>query len=607
MPPRKQTGRRGRPRKNAPPAEEGGFMQWMAKASGAEAHKFMTEKHSKARPPRVADNEYDYEDYVESLKPPPPTQAFKNYMNSYLSGETDPSLLDEPMEEETEVAGFDINEYLNLPESPKEATHSSPTTPPRESVDCLDSGDEVSDQRAGPSKMQEVADPAPGERATAQATQASGATASPSVAGEAMDVDAPAHPATACTKHPASAPQATPDARPSSPLSRSRKTRPVRGQRSRAQIMTQPPQASTSAATKPPIPHQTSPNLSYYREDCLPPVLVDPASASSPAHYRLARAAYSPLTGLSGYETGTSSYGHTMHRSLSSIYDQPLASTSYQATNSTQNQSNPSCLPPSGTYRLSNTSVEVVNSIPSPPSSQTSSTPSPLSHATTPPFSTSIPPSTTSIPPSTTSSAPTYAHHAPSSAPPNPPLSSAPSNPLQPSHSLGPPSHSLLQPSHSLGPLSFARSDDTFMQAVANGTPHLVPDPKPRYVPCLWQHCMGVEGGVDACLTPCEPLGRPASRKRDARPTPGERPARSTPRGRDARPTSREPLACPTPCARDVCPTPCARHACPKWFDRALPREALLVDIYAHFMFFGHNQEQLDAIVMRVYAEVVGA
>ena len=82
-------------------------MQWMAKASGAEAHKFMTEKHAKARPPRVADNEYDYEDYVESLKPPPPTQAFKDYMNSYLSGETDPSLLDEPMEEETEVAGVD--------------------------------------------------------------------------------------------------------------------------------------------------------------------------------------------------------------------------------------------------------------------------------------------------------------------------------------------------------------------------------------------------------------------------------------------------------------------------------------------------------------------
>ena len=113
-------------------------MQWMAKASGAEAHKFMTEKHLKARPPRVAHNEYDYEDYVESLKPPPPTQAFNDYMSSYLNGATDPSLLDEPMEEETEVAGFDINEYLNLPESPKEATHSSPTTHPRESVDCLD-------------------------------------------------------------------------------------------------------------------------------------------------------------------------------------------------------------------------------------------------------------------------------------------------------------------------------------------------------------------------------------------------------------------------------------------------------------------------------------
>ena len=112
-------------------------MQWMDKASGAEAHKFMTEKHSKARPPRVADNEYDYEDYVESLKPPPPTQAFNDYMSSYLNGATDPSLLDEPMEEETDVADFDINEYLNLPESPKEVTHSSPTTPPRESVDCL--------------------------------------------------------------------------------------------------------------------------------------------------------------------------------------------------------------------------------------------------------------------------------------------------------------------------------------------------------------------------------------------------------------------------------------------------------------------------------------
>ncbi|KAL1727251.1 hypothetical protein EV714DRAFT_275793 [Schizophyllum commune] len=566
MPPRKQSARRGRPRKNAPPAEEGGFMQWMAKASGAEAHKFMMDRHSKARPPRVADNEYDYEDYVESLKPPPPTQAFNDYMNSYLSGETDPSLLDEPMEEETEVAGFDINEYLNLPESPREATHSSPTTPPRESVDCLDSGDEVSDQRAGPSEVQEVGIPPSGERATAQATQASGATASSSVAGDAMDVDAPAHSATACAEHPAPAPQAVPDARPSSSLSRPRKTHPVRGQRSRAQIMTQPPQASTSAPTQPPIPHQTSANLSYYREDSLPPVLVDPASASSPAHYRPARAAYSPLTGLSGYETGTSSYGQTMHRSLSSIYDQPLASTSYLSTSTALNQPNPSRLSPPGTYRLSNDSVEVVNSIPSPPSSQMSSTPSPLSHAATPPFS-------TSIPPSTTPSASNYAPREPSAAPPNR---------LQPSHSL-------LQPSHSLGPLSFARSDDTFMQAVANGTPHLVPDPKPRYVPCLWQHCMGMDGGVDACPTPCEPLGRS---------TPRERPVRSTPR---------EPLACPTPCARDVCPTPCARHACPKWFDRALPREALLVDIYAHFMFFGYNQEQLDAIVMRVYAEVVGA
>ena len=136
------------------------------------------------------------------------------------------------------------------------------------------------------------------------------------------------------------------------------------------------------------------------------------------------------------------------------------------------------------------------------------------------------------------------------------------------------------------------------MQAVANGTPHLVPDPKPRYVPCLWQHCTRVEGGVDACPTPCEPLGRPTSRKRNARPTPGERDARLTPG---------EHLTRATPCERDVCPTPCARHACPKWFDRALPREALLVDIYAHFMFFGYNQDQLDAIVMRVYAEVVGA
>ncbi|KAL1660864.1 hypothetical protein GGF50DRAFT_118536 [Schizophyllum commune] len=584
MPPRKQTGRRGRPRKNAPPAEEVGFMQWMNKASGAEAHKFMTEKHSKARPPRVAHNEYDYEDYVESLKPPPPTQAFNDYMNSYLNGATDPSLLDEPMEEETEVAGFDINEYLNLPESPKEATQSTPTTLPCESDDDLNrSGAEVSDQRAGPSEVQEVAVSAPGERATAQVTQASGATDSPSVAGDAMDVDAPAHPASTCTQHPAPAPQAVPNARPISSLSRPRNTRPVR---SRAQIMTQPAQASTSATAQPPIPHQTSPNLSYYREDSLPPVLVDPTSASSPAHYRPARAAYSPLTGLSGYETGTSSYGQTMHRSLSSIYDQPLASTSYQLTGTTPNQLNFSSLPPPGTYRLSNNSVEAVNSIPSPPSSQTSSTPSPLSHAATPPSSTSAPPSSTSA-----SSIPTYAPPAPSAAPPKP---------LQPSHSLGPPSHSLLQPSnsllqpsHSLGPLSFARSDDTFMQAVANGTPHLVPDPKPRYVPCLWKHCTDC-----ACATPCEPLGRPTSRKRDACLTSREHPTRPTPRERDACPTSREPLACPTPCAR---------HACPKWFDRALPREALLVDIYAHFMFFGYNQEQLDAIVMRVYAEVVGA
>ncbi|KAL1679199.1 hypothetical protein EV122DRAFT_277412 [Schizophyllum commune] len=560
MPPRKQTGRRGRPRKNAPPAEEIGFMQWMNKASGAEAHKFMTEKHSKARPTRVAHNEYDYEDYVESLKPPPPTQAFNDYMNSYLNGATDPSLLDEPMEE-TEVAGFDINEYLNLPESPKEATQSTPTAPPCESDDDLNrSGAEVSDQRAGPSEVQEVAVSAPGERATAQVTQASGATDSPSVAGDAMDVDAPAHPASTCTQHPAPAPQAVPNARPISSLSRPRNTRPVR---SRAQIMTQPAQASTSATAQPPIPHQTSPNLSYYREDSLPPVLVDPTSASSPAHYRPARAAYSPLTGLSGYETGTSSYGQTMHRSLSSIYDQPLASTSYQLTGTTPNQRNFSSLPPPGTYRLSNNSVEVVNSIPSPPSSQTSSTPSPVSHAATPPSSTSA------------SSIPNYAPRAPSSTPP----SSAPPNFIP---SSAPPNR--LQPSHSLGPLSFARSDDTFMQAVANGTPHLVPDPKPRYVPCLWKHCTDC-----ACATPCEPLGRPTSRKRDAC---------LTSRERDAR---------PTPCARDVCPTPCARHACPKWFDRALPREALLVDIYAHFMFFGYNQEQLNAIVMRVYAEVVGA
>ncbi|KAI3998476.1 hypothetical protein K525DRAFT_245162 [Schizophyllum commune Loenen D] len=557
MPPRKQTGRRGRPRKNAPPAEEIGFMQWMNKASGAEAHKFMTEKHSKARPPRVAHNEYDYEDYVESLKPPPPSQAFNDYMNSYLNGATDPSLLDEPMEEETEVAGFDINEYLNLPESPKEATQSTPTAPPCESDDDLNrSGAEVSDQRAGPSEVQEVAVSAPSERATAQVTQASGATDSPSVAGDAMDVDAPAHPASTCTQHPAPAPQAVPNARPISSLSRPRNTRP------------------------------TSPNLSYYREDSLPPVLVDPTSASSPAHYRPARAAYSPMTGLSGYETGTSSYGQTMHRSLSSIYDQPLASTSYQLTGTAPHQPDSSCLPPPGTYRLSNNSVEAVNSIPSPPSSQTSSTSSPLSHAATPPSSTFAPPSSTSV-----SSIPTYAPPAPSAAPPKP---------LQPSHSLGPPSHSLLQPSnsllqpsHSLGPLSFARSDDTFMQAVANGTPHLVPDPKPRYVPCLWKHCTDC-----ACATPCECLARPTSRERLARPTSRERPARPVPC------TDR---ACPTPCARDVCPTPCARHACPKWFDRALPREALLVDIYAHFMFFGYSQEQLDAIVMRVYAEVVGA
>ena len=99
------------------------------------------------------------------------------------------------------------------------------------------SGDEVSDQGAGPSEVQEVAVLAPGKRVTAQATQASGATASPSVAGDAMDIDAPADPATACTEHPAPAPQATPDARPSSSLSRPRKTRPVRGQRSKAQIM----------------------------------------------------------------------------------------------------------------------------------------------------------------------------------------------------------------------------------------------------------------------------------------------------------------------------------------------------------------------------------
>ena len=44
------------------------------------------------------------------------------------------------MEEETEVAGFDINEYLNLPESPKEAAHSPPATPPREDADDLKCG-----------------------------------------------------------------------------------------------------------------------------------------------------------------------------------------------------------------------------------------------------------------------------------------------------------------------------------------------------------------------------------------------------------------------------------------------------------------------------------
>ncbi|KAI5884859.1 uncharacterized protein SCHCODRAFT_02594735 [Schizophyllum commune H4-8] len=506
MPPRKQTGRTpGRPRKNRPPAEVG-FMQWMNKASGAEAEKFLAEI-PEAQPPKVAPNEFEYEDYVKSLKPPPHSQAYKDYMNSYLSGATDPSLLDEPMEEEPEVADFDINEYLNLPESPKEVTQGRPDPPPSEGTSELRcSGDSGIDQGTGPSQVQAVASAAPGESVTDNGPQAACIPTASLPDESAMEVDTPVRPATAAidatalSLHPASSPQPTPKATPSSSSSRPRRTRAARG---RAQSMRQSARAS-KAATQPPIEqHKTNPNPAYYREDSAPPILDDPSHAPG-TYYRPPRVAYFPATCLNGHAM----VGSSRSQSASSIYDQPLASTSHQATNAIQTEHNVACLPPPGTYRLSDNWIEVVSSIPSPPSSQaSSSTPSPLSHASTPPSSTSNTP------------------HIP--------------------------------PSHSLGPLAFARSDDTFMRAVANGTPHLVPVPTPQYVPCQWVHC-----------------------------------------------TDR---ACPTPCVRHACPTPCVRHACPKWFDRALSRSELLVDIYTHFALFGYNQEQLDAIAVRVYAEVVGS